>query len=47
MKRTTEKIWGVLVHLGSNMWSERKAQTKLNWDPEVWEQVVEKCVQWA
>ena len=47
MKRTTEKIWGVLVHLGRNMWSEKKAQTKLNWDPEVWEQVVEKCVQWG
>ena len=42
-----EKIWGVLVHLGRNMWSEKNMQTKLSWDTELWDQVVEKCVQWG
>lgn len=39
------KKWGILVHLGRNMWGDLRAQKKLNFDLEVWNKVVDKCVE--
>ena len=39
------KIWGILVHLGHNMWADKKAQTELHFDEEVWNKIVDKCAE--
>lgn len=40
-----KKIWGLLVHLGSNMWADKDAQTKLRFDENVWNRFVDKCAE--
>ena len=39
------KIWGILVHLGRNMWADKKAQTELHFDEELWNKIVCKCAE--
>jgi len=39
-----EKMWGLLVHLGMNMWSDRKMDETLAFEIDVWDDIVEACV---
>jgi len=45
MKSGKEKKWGILVHLGRNMWGDLHANKKVNFDMECWNNVVDKCVE--
>ena len=38
-----DKKWGILLHLGMNMWGDLRAQKRLSFDKEVWNHVVERC----
>lgn len=38
-----DKKWGILIHLGMNMWGDLRAQKRLSFDKEVWNHVVERC----
>ncbi len=40
-----KKMWGILIHFGENMWGEEKASPVLRFDREVWNNVVNKCVE--
>ena len=43
-----KKIWGLLVHLGSNTWEnshECKKVEGMEFDREVWDKIVEKCAE--
>ena len=43
-----KKIWGLLVHLGSNTWEnshECKKVEGMEFDHEVWDKIVEKCAE--
>ncbi len=38
-----DKKWGILVHLGMNMWGDLKAQKELHFNMDVWNEYVEHC----
>ena len=38
-----EKKWGLLVHLGRNMWGDLRAQTEVHFDMDVWNDFVDHC----
>ena len=40
-----KKIWGILVHLGYNMWADKNAQTELKFDEGLWNRIVNKCAE--
>jgi len=40
-----KKSWGILVHLGMNMWGDAKAQKELHFDMDVWNKIVDRCVE--
>ena len=37
--------FGILIHFGENMWGDLKAQTTLHFDREVWNNIIEKCIE--
>ena len=39
-----DKKWGILVHLGMNMWGDLRAQKELKFNMDVWNEYVEHCV---
>ena len=38
-----DKKWGLLVHLGRNMWGDLRAQTEVHFDMDVWNDFVDHC----
>lgn len=42
-----KKQWGMLIHFGENMWSVKKSQTKLQFDYEVWCNILDKCLEYG
>lgn len=40
-----DRIWGILVHLGYNMWGDLHADKKLAFNMETWNKVVDKCIE--
>ncbi len=41
----SKKTWGILVHLGRNMWGDLRKTNVVEWQDDVWEEVVKKCVE--
>lgn len=39
-----DKKWGILVHLGMNMWGDLRAQKELKFNMDVWNEYVDHCV---
>ena len=37
--------FGILVHFGENMWGDLRAQTTLQFDRDVWNNIIEKCIE--
>lgn len=35
--------FAILVHLGENMWGDKKAQKTMHFDREVWNNIIDKC----
>lgn len=45
-----KKVWSILVHFGSNTWEneyERKRCEEMEFDRDVWEKIVAKCVEYG
>ena len=40
-----KKTWGILVHLGRNMWGDLRKTNVVEWQDETWEEVFKKCVE--
>ena len=39
------KMWGILIHLGRNLYAEKKVNTVLEFDEPVWNKVADRCAE--